>query len=141
MQLTQSEIIQILRRRKELNQAELGVTAFGLRPDSARTKIKNIELGRQQPTAEETAKLALALDVESSALAPAATQPDNTSHTSQGTCGMSPDALKIFPGLTEYIEMLNNAVRIGDQDLVGYIAGKLSALFAMNYKGKAASNR
>jgi hypothetical protein len=29
-------------------------------------------------------------------------------------------------------------VRIGDQDLIGYIAGKLSSLFAMNYKGKAA---
>jgi transcriptional regulator with XRE-family HTH domain len=140
MQLTQSEIIQILRRRKGLNQAELGVTAFGLRPDSARTKIKNIELGRQLPTAEDAEKLALALDVESSALAPAAAQSGTAAQTSQGTCRMSPEALHLFPGFADYIEMLNNAVRIGDQDLIGYIAGKLSTLFAMNYKGKAAGH-
>ena len=50
MQLTQPEIIQILRKRANLNQAELGSRAFNTNMDSGRTKIKNIELGRQRPT-------------------------------------------------------------------------------------------
>ena len=140
MQLTQPEIIQILRRRKGLNQAELGVKAFGLSPDSARTKIKNIELGRQLPTADDAEKLARALDVEGAVLMPSAAVTETGTNTADNACHMTPETLKLFPGFTDYVEMLNNAVRIGDQDLIGYIAGKLSNLFAMNFKGKAAGH-
>lgn len=138
MQLTQPEIIQILRRRKGLNQAQLGVKAFGLTPDSARTKIKNIELGRQLPSADDSEKLARALDVEIAVMVPSAAVPETGTSTADNTCHMTSETLQLFPGLADYVEMLNNAVRIGDQDLIGYIAGKLSSLFAMNYKGNAA---
>lgn len=138
MQLTQPEIIQILRRRKGLNQAELGIKAFGLTSDSARTKIKNIELGRQLPTAKDAQKLASALDVEPGDLELSTAVSGPRTLSSQNSCSMTPETLQLFPGYAEYIEMLNNAVRIGDQDLIGYIAGRLSSLFAVNYKGKAA---
>ena len=42
MRLTQPEIIQILRKRAGLNQAELGSRAFDTTIDSGRTKIKNL---------------------------------------------------------------------------------------------------
>ncbi len=138
MQLTLPEIIQLLRRRKGLNQAELGVQAFDLAPDSARTKIKNIELGRQRLSNDDIQKLSQALDVPPESIAPtsAATIPANES---PGTgCILPSETLKLFPGLEEYIEMLNNAVSIGDHDLIGYIAGRLSTLFEINFKGKAA---
>jgi transcriptional regulator with XRE-family HTH domain len=138
MQLTQPEIIQILRRRKGLNQAELGVKAFGLSPDSARTKIKNIELGRQLPSAEDSEKLARALDVEIAVMVPTTTATETGVSATDNACHMTPETLQLFPGLADYVDMLNNAVRIGDQDLIGYIAGKLSSLFAVNYKGNAA---
>ncbi len=137
MQLTLPEIIQLLRRRKGLNQADLGVQAFGLAPDSARTKIKNIELGRQRLSSDDTRKLALALDVQPEEIAPA--EADGPQAKTNGTgCLLTHETLQLFPGLEEYVEMLNNAVRIGDHDLIGYIAGRLSNLFEMNYKGKAA---
>jgi transcriptional regulator with XRE-family HTH domain len=138
MQLTQPEIIQILRRRKGLNQAELGVKAFGLSLDSARTKIKNIELGRQLPSTEDSEKLARALDVEAAMMVPPAAAAETSISDEGNACHMTPETLQLFPGLADYVDMLNNAVRIGDQDLIGYIAGKLSSLFAMNYKGNAA---
>jgi transcriptional regulator with XRE-family HTH domain len=138
MQLTQPEIIQILRRRKGLNQAELGVRAFGLSPDSARTKIKNIELGRQLPSAGDSEKLARALDVEIAVMAPPAAATDTGAGSADNACHMTPETLQLFPGLADYVDMLNNAVRIGDQDLIGYIAGKLSGLFATKYKRDAA---
>ena len=84
MQLTQPEIIQLLRRRKGLNQADLGVQAFGLTPYSARTKIKNIELGRQVPTPDESRKLAAALDVQMSEIEPSASTSTTASQRSKG---------------------------------------------------------
>ena len=138
MQLTLPEIIQLLRRRKGLNQAELGVQAFELAPDSARTKIKNIELGRQRLSEDDIRKLALALDVPPESIAPTPAAATQEGKSSGNGCLLDHETLKLFPGLEEYVEMLNNAVRIGDQDLIGYIAGRLSTLFEMNYKGKAA---
>lgn len=139
MQLTLPEIIQLLRRRKGLNQAELGVQAFGLAPDSARTKIKNIELGRQRLSDDDIQKIALALEVLPEEIRPASATPEAAAPVPRTGCLLTVETLQLFPGLEEYIEMLNNAVRIGDQDLIGYIAGRLSSLFSENYKGKAAA--
>ncbi len=138
MQLTLPEIIQLLRRRKGLNQAELGVQAFDLARDSARTKIKNIELGRQRLSDDDIQKLSLVLDVTPETIAPTPATTLSAGKSPTTGCLLTHETLQLFPGLEEYVEMLNNAVRIGDQDLVGYIAGRLSTLFEMNYKGKAA---
>ena len=138
MELTLPEIIQLLRRRRGLNQAELGVRAFGLAPDSARTKIKNVELGRQRLSDDDTQKLAMALEVQPEEIAPAVASAGTAPAPSRAGCRLTAETLQLFPGLEEYIEMLNNAVRIGDQDLIGYIAGRISNVFEMSYKGKTA---
>jgi len=139
MQLTLPEIIQLLRRRKGLNQAELGIHAFALAPDSARTKIKNIELGRQRLSEDDIEKLAQALDVPPDTITPTQSVANPTGGTLKNGCLLTQETLQHFPGLEEYIEMLNNAVRIEDLDLIYYIAGRLSTLFEMNFKGKAAA--
>ena len=41
IELTQGEMIQILRKRAGRNQGQLGAEAFNTTPDSGRTKIKN----------------------------------------------------------------------------------------------------
>ncbi len=137
MQLTLPEIIQLLRRRKGLNQAELGVQAFDLAPDSARTKIKNIELGRQRLSDDDIQKLSLVLEVPPESIAPTPAAAAPAGKPTRTGCLLRQETLQRFPGLEEYVEMLNNAVRIGDQDLIGYIAGRLSSVFETNYKGKA----
>lgn len=139
MELTLPEIIQLLRRRRGLNQAELGVRAFGLPPDSARTKIKNIELGRQRLTEDDTQKLAAALEVQPEEITPAVVNTGTAAEPPISGCRLADETLQHFPGLAEYVEMLNNAVRIGDRDLIGYIAGRLSNVFEMNCNGKAAA--
>ena len=58
MQLTQPELIQILRKRAGLNQAELGSRAFETTLDSGRTKIKNLELGIQRATGDDLKRIA-----------------------------------------------------------------------------------
>lgn len=139
MELTLPEIIQLLRRRKGLNQAELGVQAFGLAIDSARTKIKNIELGRQRLSGDDTEKLALVLDVQPETLIPELAHHRSAGAVSTTGCQLTSETLQLFPGLEAYVEMLNNAVRIGDHDLIAYIAGRLSSVFETSYKGRAAA--
>jgi transcriptional regulator with XRE-family HTH domain len=63
MQLTQPEIILILRKRANITQAELGSRAFETTPNSGRTKVKNIELGRQLATGDDLRRIAKCLDV------------------------------------------------------------------------------
>ncbi|MGD9097312.1 MAG: helix-turn-helix transcriptional regulator, partial [Desulfobacterales bacterium] len=70
MELKQPEIIQILRRRCNLNQGALGAAAFDTSYESGRTKIKNIELGRQAPTPDDLEKMAVVLGVPVSELDP-----------------------------------------------------------------------
>ena len=70
MRLTQTEIIQILRKRAGLNQAELGARAFNTTFDSGRTKIKNIELGKQRVNKEDLKRIAECLDVPQEQLQP-----------------------------------------------------------------------
>ena len=71
MELMQPEIIQILRRRCNMNQGALGAAAFDTSLESGRTKIKNIELGRQIPTPSDLEKMAGVLGVPVAALDPA----------------------------------------------------------------------
>lgn len=137
MQLTLPETIQVLRRRNGLNQAELGAKAFGLNPNTARTKIKNIELGLQLPSAAELEKLADALGVAADDFFAQAPSIGDKSSSQARDCSFTPETVQLFPGITEYVDMLNNALRLGDQDLIGYLAGKLSTLFADNYKNNA----
>jgi transcriptional regulator with XRE-family HTH domain len=130
--LTQPEIIQILRRRADLNQGTLGAKAFNTSFESGRTKIKNIELGKQIPTEDDLKNMARVLNVAPDDLrvrsAPAA--PDTGRSRPPDAMLIHPKTLKHFPGLEPYIDMLNKAVMLEDMELIGYIAEKLSGIFA-----------
>ena len=125
MQLTQPEMIQILRKRANLNQAELGSRAFNTNMDSGRTKIKNIELGRQRPTENDLRQIAECLEVPFEQLL---VSPDGKSPPAglrQGAVLMSPKVIDMFPELGNYLEMLEKAAGIDDHELVEYLAGKI----------------
>ena len=126
MQLTQTEIIQILRKRAGLNQAELGSKAFDTNLDSGRTKIKNIELGKQRPTDEDLKRIALCLDVPMETLQPSPEGHMASSSVLADRVLISPEILNMFPGIDDYLEMLENAIRIRSEDLIKYISQRIS---------------
>ena len=131
MELSLPEMIQIYRRRAGMNQGTLGAAAFDTSFESGRTKIKNLELGRQKPTLRDLENMARVLKLPLSALAA------NTADGIRGQAAASSAGLTIserttqrFPGLDAYLEMLNKAVFLEDEELIAYISEKLSRLFA-----------
>ena len=132
MNLKQPEIIQLLRRRRNMNQGALGAAAFDTSLESGRTKIKNIELGRQTPTPDDLEKMAAVLGVPVSELEPVqgGNQPAERSGGREDGVMMDSRVLERLPGADAYIEMLNKAVRLDDRELIGHIADKLAGLFA-----------
>ncbi len=132
MQLKQPEIIQILRRRCNLNQGALGAAAFDTSFESGRTKIKNIELGRQTPTPDDLEKMAAVLGVPVSELdpRPKGIKPAEPFDERGAGVMLQRRVLEHLPGADAYIEMLNKAVRLDDRELIGHIADKLAGLFA-----------
>ncbi len=135
MELTTPEIIQLLRRRAQMNQGDFGAKAFGTSYESGRTKIKNIELGKQTPTELDLKKMAKVLGVKPKELKPQKnlTPPEKGMLIPQKT-------LNLFPGLEAYLDMLNKAVLLGDGDLIEYISEKISDLFQVGAGEKMAVN-
>ena len=129
MRLTQSEIIQILRKRAGLNQAELGSLAFKTTPDSGRTKIKNIELGKQRVSEDDLRRIAECLDVPVEQLKPPPQNQNSTPGQHKGGVRISQKIVDMFPDLREYLEMLENASRIDDSDLIAYLSKKISDIW------------
>jgi transcriptional regulator with XRE-family HTH domain len=130
MQLMQPEIIQILRRRCNMNQGALGAAAFDTSPESGRTKIKNIELGRQIPTHNDLEKMAGVLGVPVAALDPARANSDPAGGAGDDGIAIHGKVLALLPGADVYIEMLNKAVRLDDRELIAHIAEKLAGLLS-----------
>ena len=132
MKLTQPEIIQILRRRKNLNQGTLGARAFNTSFESGRTKIKNIELGRQQPTSTDLEKMAIILEVPVNALSSGGTTLEapgvQEKRKGEEVC-LTARTLALFPGLAPYLEMLNKAVAVDDSELINHISDKIVQIF------------
>lgn len=129
MNLTQAEIIQILRKRKDLNQGTFGANAFDTSFESGRTKVKNIELGKQVPKHKDLVKMARVLDVPVETLLPESKAIQNTHGPSSGGVYINEAVLDIFPDIAPYIEMLNKAAALDDRDLMVYILGKISDMF------------
>jgi len=130
MELTQPEIIQLLRRRCNMNQGALGSAAFETSIESGRTKIKNIELGRQIPTSDDLEKMARVLGVSAADLDPArAKTPAGGGERTDGVT-IQRRVLEHLPGADVYLEMLNKAVRLEDRELIAHIGDKLAGLFA-----------
>jgi len=111
MDLKQAEIIQVLRRRAQINQGDFGAKAFSTSFESGRTKVKNIELGRQVPTYDDLKNMAEVLGVPVSELMP---NTDIPSAADPGSVEISRTVLDRFPGLEDYLGMLEKAVKIDD---------------------------
>jgi transcriptional regulator with XRE-family HTH domain len=143
MELKQPEIIQILRRRCNMNQGALGAAAFNISFESGRTKIKNIELGRQIPTQDDLEKMAGVLGVSMSDLDPsgAGAMPAAAARESSEGVRIHRQVLERLPGADVYIEMLNKAVLLDDRELIAHIADKLATLFAaLTHESLSATN-
>ena len=141
MRLTQSEIIQILRKRAGLNQAELGSQAFDTALDSGRTKIKNIELGKQRVSDEDLKRIAECLEIPLVQLQPSPENKKITSTQIKEGISLSQKVVDMFPGLHEYLEMLEKASIIDDLDLIEYLSKKISDIWRDGPKLAAQSPR
>jgi transcriptional regulator with XRE-family HTH domain len=128
MRLTQAEIIQILRKRAGLNQGELGAQAFNTTLDSGRTKIKNIELGKQRASEKDLKLIAESLGIALKQLQPL---PDNRNSREEFKDGfwVSQKVIDMFPDLREYLEMLEKASIINDLELITYLSKKIANIW------------
>ena len=129
MRLNQSEIIQILRKRAGLNQAELGSRAFNTTFDSGRTKIKNIELGKQRVSDDDLKRIAQSLDVPLEQLKPLTENKNTTATKFKNGILISQKVVDMFPDLGEYLEMLEKASMIDDFDLIGYLSKRIADIW------------
>lgn len=129
MQLTQSEIIQLWRKRAGLNQAELGSRAFNTTINSGRTKIKNIELGKQRVTDDDLKRIAQCLKVPLKILQrPPEVEKASSTQSTNGIL-VSQKILDLFPDLGEYLDMIEKACIINDLELITYLSDKLAEIF------------
>jgi len=138
LQLKQPEIIQILRRRRDMNQGTFGAKAFDTSFESGRTKIKNIELGKQVPTENDLKKMARVLGVTVDELKPDSKAQSFRERPAANGVVIPAATLRMFPELGAYLEMLNKAVVLEDRELIGYLSEKLSEIFACGVEKRAA---
>jgi len=129
MRLTQNEIIQILRKRAGLNQAELGSRAFDTTFDSGRTKIKNIELGKQRVNGDDLKRIAECLDVPLEQLQSSPKNKKMTSAQFKNGILIAQKIADMFPDLREYLEMLEKASIIDDLDLIKYLSKRIADIW------------
>ena len=139
MKLNQSEIIQILRRRAEMTQGELGSKAFNTSYESGRAKIRNIELGKQAPTGRDLGNLARVMGVPVRELMADGEGAIAMEQFSADGVQVDQRVLDTFPGLGDYLNMMNKAVILDDGELIHYIAIRLSALLS-SQSGKDAAD-
>lgn len=140
MELTLSEKIQLLRKRLGLNQGQFGAKAFNTSVETGRTKIKNIELGKQQPTPDDLAQMAKVLEVSASMLRPRRSNDSFFQAPSRQGVLVDKAVLDRFEQLGPYLEMLNRAVFINDEELIEHIAGKLTGVLVLSGNLKAINN-
>lgn len=140
MELTLPEKIQLLRKRMGLNQGQFGARAFNTSVETGRTKIKNIELGKQKPTPDDLVRMSTVLDVPPSSLSPIPADAAAVQSISHEGMLVDQAVLDRFHQLGPYLEMLNRAVSIQDEELIGHISGKLSDVFAFSSQLKAVNN-
>lgn len=129
MDLKLHEKIQILRKRTGTNQGEFGAKAFNTSFESGRTKIKNIELGKQIPTQPDLKKMAAVLKISvAEIMATGQTTPDTCEPRSNGGVLVLQKVVDYFPDLGPYLDMLNKAITLQDRELIDHISAKLSRL-------------
>lgn len=140
MKLTLPEKIQLLRKRTGMNQGQFGAEAFNMSVETGRTKIKNIELGKQKPTAEDLVQMAKILDVPVSVFDHTAGERTDARMPVAAGMLVNQAVLDRFHQLGPYLEMLNRAVAIKDEELIAHIADKLSGIFVLGSRLEAVNN-
>ena len=140
MELTLSEKIQLLRKRSGMNQGQFGAKAFRMSEETGRTKIKNIELGKQKPTPEDLVQMSKVLNVPPSVFKGRQSDEPLASVPPREGVFVDQAVLNRFEQLGPYLEMLNRAVFINDEELIEHIAGKLSGVLVFNGTLKAINN-
>ena len=139
MELAQHELLQILRKRTGLNQGQFGAKAFATSFESGRTKVKNIELGKQIPTRADLEKIAGVLRLPASELlAGQSPQGPDIQWGRLSGIHVVQEVLDRFPDLAAYLEMLNKAVKIDDLELIEYISAKIAGLLSARIQLQAA---
>ena len=131
LNLTQPEIIQILRRRTGMNQGTFGAKAFDTSYESGRTKIKNLELGRQKATRKDLKLMASVLGVSNSDIMETVSTGAGPGPVTGGGILLTQKALDLFPGLGSYLEMLNKAVMLDDKELIDHISDKIARIMQL----------
>ena len=131
MKLTQPEIILILRKRANITQAELGSRAFETTTNSGRTKIKNIELGRQLATDDDLKRIANCLDVPVEMFESGPEYNEMFAGDRAGGFLISNKIVDMFVNLRKYLEMLNEAAVLDDSELIAYLANKIAGILQM----------
>lgn len=129
MDLKLNEKIQILRKRIGYNQGDFGAKAFNTSFESGRTKVKNIELGKQVPTKSDLNKMAVVFGIPPAELSNNSPEKtvDNSTRTKDGIL-VSQKVLDYFPNLGPYLDMLNKAITLEDEELIDHIAAKLALM-------------
>jgi transcriptional regulator with XRE-family HTH domain len=140
VKLTIPEKIQLLRKRMGMNQGQFGAKAFNTSEDAGRTKIKNIELGKQKPTPDDLIQISSVLNVPASIFDQASGESTVLQKTVGQGIAVDEAVLDRFQQLGPYLEMLNRAVTIEDEELIEHIAGKLSDVFAVRAQPLKAIN-
>lgn len=129
MDLKLNEKIQLLRKRIGLNQGDFGAQAFNTSFESGRTKMKNIELGKQNPTQADLKKMAAVLGITvAKLLATGQAAPGGRKNQTIEGIVVGQKVLDTFPNLGPYLEMLNKAVSLEDQELIDHISAKIALL-------------
>lgn len=137
MDLTLTEKIQLLRKRLGLNQGQFGAKAFNTSEEAGRTKIKNIELGKQKPSPDDLVQMARVLDIPFSQLRQTPVEMAVDQPSSREGVLVDQAVLDRFQQLGPYLEMLNRAVSIDDQELIDHIAAKLAGAFTQTSQLRA----
>ena len=105
--------------------------------------VKNIELGKQIPTQDDLEKMARVLGVSSTDLTPNAST--SILHPLTGKEGIliHQKTIDRFPQLAPYLDMLNKAVALNDQELIEHIGEKIAVIVQTfsNHKDESAVNR
>ena len=140
MELTLPEKIQLMRKRMGLNQAQFGAKAFNMSEETGRTKIKNIELGKQKPTLDDLVQIAGVLNISPSMFNQSSSLADDAGFNSGQGLLVEQAVLDRFHQLGPYLEMLNRAVSIKDEELIEHIAGKLADVFTDGHQQLKAIN-
>ncbi len=140
VELTQGEIIQILRKRAGINQGQLGAEAFNTTPDSGRTKIKNIELDKQKPTLDDLKAIAESLHLPLSQLLFYQEKlPGSVAASKAEGVVVHQRIFNQYPGLEECLSILNKALILKDEELIAYVAKKTAGILLQ--ASKAAANQ